>query len=439
MEEQIKTEQKKTIRQFLAEKNECPNQKLVWSIFEPLLIRLEQMHLEEQYHGAISAKTIFVQNTAFQSCFRLSQDQAKKMSIGNIRLILDESMSCDAYQDGTITLDQGYTPLEAYFGKSSKTGASDVYGICAVIYTMITGEAPIDPFLRFAGTKIKKPSEMGVEIAKEYEEVLMKGLEAQSENRYQNVKELNEALEDIGAKEIEETDESAEDLYIKGMKHYRGDGARRVYKRAFEHFQRAAKQGHSDAQCCLGVCYYLGDGVKKSDKLAKEWLIRSAEQGNKYAQNNLLLWYKEEAEKLGLSGTHQVFPEHLADVKALVQQYGKKYPSVFRFNPKMTVHLQLKNHEVYLAHDDTVFGSGKNGFAITDKGIVVREMGSSAKMLTYQEFMERKTLRRESFKIMADQNAVSYLSGNLPAHSELQDLYRKIHSVFLMPEFQKNT
>jgi len=61
------------------------------------------------------------------------------------------------------------------------------------------------------------------------------------------------------------------------------------FKNAAEYFRKAAEDGHTDAQCNLGVLYAKGLGVPKDMKDALRWLLKAAEQGHAGAKKNLSL------------------------------------------------------------------------------------------------------------------------------------------------------
>ena len=77
--------------------------------------------------------------------------------------------------------------------------------------------------------------------------------------------------------------QTAEELFDKGCG-YLADGN---YTKAVEYFQKAAEQGHAEAQYNLGVCYYFGQGVTKSYPEAVKWLKKAAAQGHSDAINIL--------------------------------------------------------------------------------------------------------------------------------------------------------
>lgn len=70
-------------------------------------------------------------------------------------------------------------------------------------------------------------------------------------------------------------------LYQMGV--FGSDGDRQ----AAQWYEKAASQGHAEAQNNLGVMYYYGRGVEKDIKYAIELLGKSAAQGNKTAQQSL--------------------------------------------------------------------------------------------------------------------------------------------------------
>lgn len=58
----------------------------------------------------------------------------------------------------------------------------------------------------------------------------------------------------------------------------------------------------------------------------------------------------------------------------------------FRFTPKLKKGLKIPDDaDVYLAHDDTIFHSGKNGFAITSQGIYCRDLMEETEVTSMEE------------------------------------------------------
>lgn len=64
------------------------------------------------------------------------------------------------------------------------------------------------------------------------------------------------------------------------------------YMKAFEHFEKAANQGHACAQYSIAVLYKNGDGVPENDGKAIEWLIKAAAQNHSLAQYEAGICYQ---------------------------------------------------------------------------------------------------------------------------------------------------
>ena len=60
-------------------------------------------------------------------------------------------------------------------------------------------------------------------------------------------------------------------------------------QKAVKWYQKAAEQGHTDAQYNLALCYKNGIGVEKDEQKAVEWYQKAAEQRDAWAQYNLAL------------------------------------------------------------------------------------------------------------------------------------------------------
>ena len=69
------------------------------------------------------------------------------------------------------------------------------------------------------------------------------------------------------------------------------NGVEQSYSKAAYWWEKAAEQGHGDAQFNIGVCYYEGNGIKQSYSKAIYWYKKAAEQGNSDAQYNIGVCY----------------------------------------------------------------------------------------------------------------------------------------------------
>ena len=58
--------------------------------------------------------------------------------------------------------------------------------------------------------------------------------------------------------------------------------------------QRAAEQGHPDAQCNCGTFYFNGQGTERDREKAKFWFRKAAAQGDEFAKQVLAEQFQEE-------------------------------------------------------------------------------------------------------------------------------------------------
>src|SRR5882724_4957603 len=84
-------------------------------------------------------------------------------------------------------------------------------------------------------------------------------------------------------------------LNILGMRFEKGEGVTKNLQKAAELYQKAADQGHADAQCNLGLLYQKGEGVPKDIRKAAELFEKAADQGDADAQFGLGLLYQNGA------------------------------------------------------------------------------------------------------------------------------------------------
>lgn len=84
------------------------------------------------------------------------------------------------------------------------------------------------------------------------------------------------------------------------------------------------------------------------------------------------------------------------------------------FSPnKMMKYFDIPDDDkVYLAHDDTLFQTGKNGFIITDKGIYVRELvDKNMYFVSYEDFAKVKEITINNSTYYIGDGIIAYYSG----------------------------
>lgn len=103
-------------------------------------------------------------------------------------------------QGNEVLEDLAYEPPEATFGIKNLDTRSDIYSLGAVLFATLTGRPPFtadfpaDLFQQLRESNCPRPSELGVEMPKDFEAAVMKMLEKQPDDRYQDPNELLKAL-----------------------------------------------------------------------------------------------------------------------------------------------------------------------------------------------------------------------------------------------------
>jgi serine/threonine protein kinase len=140
----------------------------------PIMHSLERIHAAGIIHRDISPDNIMY----------LRDGTLKLTDFGSARYFNT------AETDMSILLKQGYAPEEQYRRNGKQGPWTDVYGMCAAIYRMITGVVPEDGIDRVHEDSLLRPSERGAVITPPLETVLMYGLAVFAENRCRSMTEL---------------------------------------------------------------------------------------------------------------------------------------------------------------------------------------------------------------------------------------------------------
>lgn len=82
--------------------------------------------------------------------------------------------------------------------------------------------------------------------------------------------------------------------------------------------------------------------------------------------------------------------------------------------------------KIYVLHDDTLLNTGKNGFAITDRGMYVRELMEKPQFMSWEDFRECTELGRAGSSLKADGKSIIYMSGTEQA-LQLEVMLAAIH------------
>lgn len=147
--------------------------KQVSEMFPPFFTTLSLMHNNNVIHRAISPDTIYVtEKGELRLC---------GFSISTVRTARSE-LPCELFH--------GYAAPEQYSPSSRQGTWTDVYGICAVLYRILTGCKPTEATSRMENDNLCEPHEMNPSIPRNVSRVIMKGLNLFGSDRIQTVTEL---------------------------------------------------------------------------------------------------------------------------------------------------------------------------------------------------------------------------------------------------------
>lgn len=148
-----------------------------FEMIKPVVTALGVLHNAGIIHRGVSPDTIIV------------TEQGKLVLTG-----LEFARDCLSRSELTVMLKSGYSAPEQY-SSSGQGPWTDVYGICATIYWLITGSTPPDFFeVQENKDALVDLSSMAYGITAEQNNAIMKGLKIKAEERWQNVTELEKAL-----------------------------------------------------------------------------------------------------------------------------------------------------------------------------------------------------------------------------------------------------
>ncbi len=130
-------------------------------LMEPVMKSLSVMHRTGFIHRDISPDNIMLTNNG----------KLKLMDFGSARYFLNQDSEL------SVMLKQGYAPVEQYSSRSQQGPYTDVYALCATIYTCITGTVPANSLDRSRYDTLVPPSAKGVRISPVHEKALLHGLQ----------------------------------------------------------------------------------------------------------------------------------------------------------------------------------------------------------------------------------------------------------------------
>ncbi len=157
----------KTVQEVLKKQGKIEPEKAV-SIGLSVLKALETVHQAGILHRDISPDNIFL----------TEEGKVKLIDFGAARYATTSHS-----KSLSVIIKQGYAPIEQYRSRGEQGPWTDVYGVAATLYKMITGVTPEDSMERAVKDELLPPSKCGIKINKSLENAIMNGLNIPIEGR----------------------------------------------------------------------------------------------------------------------------------------------------------------------------------------------------------------------------------------------------------------
>lgn len=148
-------------------------------VFVQLLDTLERLHARGILHRDIKPTNVLVTKAG----------EAFLIDFGSAR-----AWQADAYERHTVLFTPGYAPLEQMSERARRGPATDLYGVCATAYAMLSGSAPPSAPERAAGTPMAGLRPLRSDIEPSVCAAIESGLALKFEQRPQTAAEMKEML-----------------------------------------------------------------------------------------------------------------------------------------------------------------------------------------------------------------------------------------------------
>lgn len=154
-------------------------------LMEPVISILGKLHQSGLIHRDISPDNIMMDEDG--SVKLIDFGGSKKLGFNNQQVFLGK---------------WGFAPLEQMLSKLSEQGPwTDIYGICATLYCMMTGDVPPASYERNEKDEIINLADYTITIDKKIADAIMKGLSMEISERQQSIEELYRDLYGLSPEE----------------------------------------------------------------------------------------------------------------------------------------------------------------------------------------------------------------------------------------------
>lgn len=170
-----------SLRAWLEEQETLPPFQAAVELLAPVFSAMEQVHKKGLIHRDICPDNLLVRDNGTLTL----------IDFGAARAFYQQE---EEALTRTVMVHQGYAPPEQYDKKGRQGPWTDVYGLAATLYEMVTGTMPPSALERLGGQGVYPASAYGVDITPEQEEALNRGLALETRERFATVKAFQNGL-----------------------------------------------------------------------------------------------------------------------------------------------------------------------------------------------------------------------------------------------------
>jgi serine/threonine protein kinase len=183
-----------TLKKWLADLGAPPSERWLRDLAEPMMTALGAMHAQRCYHRDVAPDNILMlYDRKAPGSYLEQKPRPVLLDFGAARRVIG-----DATQQLTAILKSGYSPVEQYEGEESlRQGAwTDVYALCAVLYTAITGKPPGSSVARAVRDDLEPAAVAGKgRYSPSFLAAIDAGLSVRPEQRPQSMQALRELMD----------------------------------------------------------------------------------------------------------------------------------------------------------------------------------------------------------------------------------------------------
>lgn len=180
-----------TLKDYL-ERNGPMEEKRAIAVILQIAWAMETVHAAGILHRDISPDNIYVLNPDSSEALKV-----KLLDFGAARY----AAATQEERSLSVIVKPGYAPEEQYRRHGEQGPWTDVYGLAATLYKMLTGLTPENALERGVKDELKRPSELGFSLSRSTEAALMNALKMAVPERTQSMEEFARELRSDHVKE----------------------------------------------------------------------------------------------------------------------------------------------------------------------------------------------------------------------------------------------